>query len=67
MEIQQSKRVGFLIAIQAIKKQEVSAVWEAARRLEVPETYLRCLNGVENCAVSCANFTILTEIEKQSL
>ena len=57
-----------LLAIQAIQKQEIPAIREAARIFEVPETTLRRrLNGSTNRAFSRANNLKLTEIEEESL
>ena len=56
-----------LLAIQAIKNQEISAIRKAARRFNVPETSLRRrLRGAQNRAISHANSHKLTEI-KESL
>jgi hypothetical protein len=52
--IEQEGRI--LLAIQAIKNQEISAIREAARRFNVPETSLRRrLRGVQSRAISRAN------------
>ncbi|KAI2714075.1 transcriptional regulator family: Centromere protein B, DNA-binding region and Helix-turn-helix [Penicillium roqueforti] len=57
-----------LLAIQAIKKQEISAIREAARRFNVPESTLRSrLRGTTFRANSRANLHKLTEIEEESL
>ncbi|KAJ5281107.1 hypothetical protein N7478_006479 [Penicillium angulare] len=64
--IEQEGRI--LLAIQAIKNQEISAVREAARRFNVSEpTLRRRLRGVQNCANSRANSHKLTEIEEETL
>jgi hypothetical protein len=44
-----------LLAIQAIKNQEIRAVREAARIFEVPETSLRRLNSSTNRAETRVN------------
>ena len=57
-----------LLAIQAIKNQEISATREAARRYNVPRSTLSArLRGVTNRANSRANSHKLTEIEEESL
>ena len=57
-----------LLAIQAIKKQEISAIREAARRFNVPESTLRTrLRGTIFRANSRANSSKLTSIEEQSV
>ncbi|CRL20012.1 Helix-turn-helix, Psq [Penicillium camemberti] len=57
-----------LLAIQAIKKQEISAIREAARRFNIPESTLRSrLRGTTFRANSRANLYKLTEIEEESL
>jgi hypothetical protein len=57
-----------LLAIQAIKNQEIRAIREAARIFEVPETSLRRrLNGSTNRAETRANGHKLTQIEEESL
>jgi hypothetical protein len=57
-----------LLAIQAIKNQEIRAIREAARIFEVPETSLRRrLNGSTNRAETRANSHKLTQIEEESL
>lgn len=59
---------GILLAIQAIKTQQISAIREAARRFNVPRSTLSTrLQGVQNRANSRANSHKLTEIEEQSL
>ena len=64
--IEQEGRI--LLAIQAIKIQEISSIREAARRFDVPETTLRRrLRGITNRATSRANSHKLTEIEEESL
>ncbi|RJE25947.1 Pogo transposable element [Aspergillus sclerotialis] len=64
--IEQEGRI--LLAIQAIKKQEISTIREAARRFEVPKsTLLRRLNNIPNRAETRANNYKLTEIEEESL
>ncbi|CDM38174.1 Probable transposable element [Penicillium roqueforti FM164] len=64
--IEQEGRI--LLAIQAIKSQEISSIREAARRFDVPETTLRRrLRGITNRATSRANSHKLTEIEEESL
>jgi hypothetical protein len=57
-----------LLAIQAIKNQEISSVRKAARIYNVPETTLRDRrHGTTNRAISRANSHKLTEIEEESL
>ena len=57
-----------LLAIQAIKNQEISSVHKAAHIYKVPETTLceHC-HGIINRVISCTNSHKLTEIEEQSL
>ena len=57
-----------LSALQAIKKQEISTICEAARRFNVPKsTLLTRLQGVQNRTNSRANSHKLTEINEQTL
>ena len=64
--VEQEGRI--LLAIQAIKKQEITAIREAARRFDVPESTLRTrLRGTKSRAISRANSSKLTEIEEESL
>ena len=57
-----------LLAIQAIKKQEISTIREAVRHFNVPKsTLLRRLNSTPNRAETRANNHKLTEIEEESL
>ncbi|KAJ5169708.1 uncharacterized protein N7500_002491 [Penicillium coprophilum] len=64
--IEQEGRI--LLATQAIQKQEISSVREAARRFNVPESTLRTrLRGVQHRATSRANSHKLTQIEEDSL
>ena len=57
-----------LLAIQAIQKQEIPSIREAARQFDVPRSTLTIrLNGVQNRAFSRANNLKLTEIEEESL
>jgi hypothetical protein len=57
-----------LLAIQVIKNQEISAIREAARRFNVPESTLRTrLRGTTFRAETRANSHKLTEIEEESL
>ena len=64
--IEQEGRV--LLAAQAIKKQEISTIREAARHFNVPKSTLSTrLQGIQNRANSRANSHKLTEIEEQSL
>jgi hypothetical protein len=57
-----------LLAIQAIKNQEIRSIREAARQFNVPNSTLATrLTGVQNRAVSRANGLKLTEIEEESL
>ena len=64
--IEQEGRI--LLAIQAIKKQEIRAIREAARHFNVPESTLRArLRGTTIRSETRANSHKLTEIEEQSL
>jgi hypothetical protein len=64
--IEQEGRV--LLAIQAIKNQEISSIREAARIFAVPRsTLITRLRGVQNRASSRSNSHKLTEIEEESL
>lgn len=64
--IEQEGRI--LLAVQAIKKQEISTIREAARRFNVPKSTLSTrLQDRQNCANSRANSHKLTEIKEQSL
>lgn len=64
--IEQEGRI--LLAIQAIKNQEIPSVREAARRLNVPEATLRRrLHGVENQVKTVANNHKLTANEEELL
>jgi hypothetical protein len=57
-----------LLAIQAIRKQEITSIREAARRFEVPFSSLRNrLNGYTNRSETSANCQKLTDIEEESL
>ena len=57
-----------LLAIQAIKKQEISSIALAARTFEVPRSTLRDrLTGCTERATSRANSHKLDELEEQSL
>jgi hypothetical protein len=57
-----------LLAIQAIKNKEISAVREAARLFDVPETSLRRrLKGHKTRSETGVNSHKLTEIEEESL
>ena len=57
-----------LLAIQAIQKQEITSIREAARHFKVPRSTLRDrLNGYTNRSESRANNHKLTEIEEESL
>ena len=57
-----------LLAIQAIKRQEISALREAARRFDVPESTLRTrLRGTTFRAETRANNHKLSETEEESL
>ena len=57
-----------LLAIQAIKKQEINSIREAVRHFNVPKsTLLRRLNNTPNRTESRANNHKLTEIEEESL
>ena len=57
-----------LLAIQAIKKQEIPSIREAARRFNVPFSSLRNrLNGLTNRSETRANCQKLTDIEEDSL
>ena len=64
--IEQEGRV--LLAIQAIKKQEISSIQEAARLFNIPRTTLRRrLAGTTNRVETRANSHKLTKIEEDSL
>jgi hypothetical protein len=64
--IEQEGRI--LLAIQAINKQEILSIREAARRFEVPHTSLRNrLTRCKNRSETRANGHKLDEIEEQSL
>jgi len=64
--IEQEDRL--LLAIQAIKNQEISSVREAARRFNVPDTSLRQrLAGHPYRAESHANSHKLSQTEEESL
>ena len=57
-----------LLAVQAIKKQEISTIHEAVRHFNVPKsTLLRRLNSTPNRAETRANNHKLTEIEEELL
>ena len=57
-----------LLATQAIKKQEITSIREAARRFNVPESTLRTrLRGIENRVETRANGHKLTQIEEDTL
>lgn len=57
-----------LLAIQAIQKQEIPSIREAARRFNMPyTTLLTRLRGVTNRADTRANSYKLTETEEESL
>jgi hypothetical protein len=57
-----------LLAIQAIQNKEISAIREAARRFQVPESTLRTrLRGITFRAKTRANSYKLTQIEEESL
>jgi hypothetical protein len=57
-----------LLAIQAIQKQEIASIREAARQFNIPRSTLTIrLNGVQNRASSRVNNLKLTEIEEESL
>jgi hypothetical protein len=57
-----------LLAIQAFKNQEISAIREAARRFEVPKSTLRSgLRGTTFRAKTRANSYKLIELEEESL
>ena len=64
--IEQEGRI--LLAIQAINKQEITSVQEAANQFNVPRTTLRRrLAGCTNRHESRANSHKLTQIEEESL
>jgi hypothetical protein len=64
--IEQEGRI--LLAIQAIKNEEIIVISEAARRFKVPKsTLLRRLKNTPARAFSRANNYKLTEIEEESL
>ena len=57
-----------LLAVQAIKKQEISTIREAVRHFNVPKsTLLHCLNSTPNRAETHANNHKLTEIKEELL
>ena len=57
-----------MLAVQAIKKQEIDSIHEAVRCFNVPKsTLLRHLNNTPNRAETRANNHKLTEIEEESL
>jgi predicted HTH domain antitoxin len=57
-----------LLAIQAIQKQEIASIREAARQFNVPYSTLTTrLHRVQSRAFSRANCLKLTEIEEESL
>src|SRR3954452_18080676 len=57
-----------LLAIQAIKKQEITSIREAARHFNIPRTTLQDrLHGHQSRAEIRPNGYKLTEIEEQSL
>ena len=57
-----------MLAIQAIKKQEINSIREAVRHFNVPKsTLLRRLNNTPNRAETRANNHKLTKIEGESL
>ena len=57
-----------LLAIQAIKKEEIRSIRETARRFNVPESTLRTrLRGTTNRAETRPNSHKLTQIEEKSL
>jgi transposase len=57
-----------LLAIQAIKKEEISSIRDAANRFQVPRSTLqRRLRGTSNRAESRANNHKLTQIDEDSL
>jgi hypothetical protein len=64
--VEQEGRI--LLAIQAIKKQEITSIREASRYFEVPFSSLRNrLNGLTNRSETRANSHKLTEIEEETL
>jgi hypothetical protein len=64
--VEQEGRI--LLAIQAIKKQEITSIREASRHFEVPFSSLRNrLNGLTNRSETRANGHKLTEIEEETL
>ena len=64
--IEQEGRI--LLAIQAINKQEITSIQEAANQFNVPHTTLRRrLTGCTNQHESHANNHKLTQIEEKSL
>ena len=57
-----------LLAIQAIKNQEISSVHKAVCIYKVSETTIhQHHHSIRNRAISCANSHKLTEIEEESL
>ena len=64
--VEQEGRI--LLAIQAIKKQEIGSIREVSRHFEVPFSSLRNrLNGLTNRSETRPNCQKLTEIEEESL
>ena len=64
--IEQERRL--LLAIQAIKKQEINSICEAVCHFNVPKsTLLHCLNSTPNQAETRVNNHKLTEIEEELL
>jgi AraC-like DNA-binding protein len=64
--IEQEGRI--LLAIQAIRKKEISSIREVARRFNVPRSTLSTrLNRVQNRAISRANSQKLIDVKEDSL
>lgn len=55
-----------LLAMQAIKNQEINSICEAGRQFNVPRTTLQDrLHGYQNRGEACANNHKLTQIEEE--
>jgi hypothetical protein len=64
--VEQEGRI--LLAIQAIKNQEISSIRETARQFNVPRSTLQDrLHGHQNRAIVRANSHKLTEVEEETL
>ena len=57
-----------MLAVQAIKKQEIDSICEAVCHFNVPKSTLLChLNNTPNQAETCVNNHKLTEIKEELL